>query len=258
MGNEIITNNLSFSYGKEKILKELNLVFNQNKFISIIGPNGSGKTTLLKLLLRLLKADKGEITLNGNNIKKYANKELAREIAYVPQKSEIDFEFTVYEIVSMGRAPYIKNLNRENQNDKLIIENAMKMTNTWKFREKYINCLSGGELQMVMIARAITQDTKIIILDEPISHLDIHHQVEIMNTLKKINKEKEALIITVLHDINLASQYSDEILLLKKGEIIAKGEPQKVINKENIKKVYNMEFLFLEHPNNKLPYILPV
>ncbi len=257
MAKIIETNNLSFSYGKEVILKELNIIFGGNKFISIIGPNGSGKTTLLKLLLRLLKSDNGEIKLDGSNLKKYTNKELAKEISYVPQKSEIDFEFTVYEIVSMGRAPYIKNLEKEAKKDKEIIENAMKMTNTWKFREKYINCLSGGELQMVMIARAIAQDTKIIILDEPISHLDIHHQVEIMNTLQKINKEKEALIITVLHDINLASQYSDEILLLNNGEIVAKGEPKKVITKENIKKVYNMEFLFLEHPRNKLPYILP-
>ncbi|EET85300.1 ABC transporter related protein [Clostridium carboxidivorans P7] len=156
----------------------------------------------------------------------------------------------------MGRSPHISRFQQESKEDYDIVENAMKITNTWHFRDKYINQLSGGEQQRVVIARALAQDTDIILLDEPISHLDIHHQIEILDTIKSLSKK--VTIIAVLHDLNLAAQYSDYLILVNKGSIAFQGTPEEVLIEENIKKVYDINMCMIKNPVTGKPYIIPI
>ncbi|MCT8978162.1 heme ABC transporter ATP-binding protein [Clostridium sp. CX1] len=248
--------NLDYSYEDKKILQDININFKENKFYSIIGPNGSGKTTFIKNLSKILEPKKNSILIEDKDIISYKNKELAKKVSTVPQNTILDFDFSALDIVLMGRSPYISRLQSENDKDMELVKNAMEMTNTWQLREKNISSLSGGEQQRVLIARALAQDTKIILLDEPISHLDLYHQVELLDTIKFLNRD--ITIITVLHDLNLAAQYSDEILLMSKGRIISQGSPEEVITKKNIKEVYNMDVHLLKNPSNGRPHIIPI
>lgn len=248
--------NLAYSYDDKDILKNLNIDFEENKFYSIIGPNGSGKTTFIKNLSKILEPKKNSILIEDKDIVSYKNKELAKKVSTVPQNTILDFDFSALDIVLMGRSPYISRFQSEKDKDIEIVKNSMEMTNTWHLREKNISSLSGGEQQRVLIARAIAQDTNIILLDEPISHLDLYHQVELLDTIKFLNRN--ITVIAILHDLNLAAQYSDYILLMNKGKIIAKGTPEEVVTKRNIKEAYNIDVHLLKNPSNGRPYIIPV
>lgn len=248
--------NLSFSYDKKQILNDINLSFNKGKFYSIIGPNGSGKSTLIKNLSKIIEPDHSTIFIDDEDICNLNNKKLARMMAVVPQNILIDYDFSVFDIVMMGRSPYKRRFEEFNAEDERIVEKYMKITDTWEQRDELITELSGGETQRVIAARALSQETDIILLDEPTSHLDIQYQIEFLNIFKKLRNEK--VIIVVLHDLNLASMFSDEIILIKDGKITAKGKPQEVITRENIKSVYNISVEILQNPISKCPYIIPV
>lgn len=254
----IVVRNLDWSYGQEKILDNINIKFEEGKFYSIIGPNGSGKTTLIKNISKLLEIKKESVFVNKCDLTKLSSKEFAKKISCVPQNTNIDFEFSVIDIVLMGRAPYLRRFQSESKDDLEIVKRAMEITNTWYLKDKRINEISGGERQRVIIARAIAQNTRIILLDEPISHLDIHHQVELLDTIRKLNEENNITVIAILHDLNMAAEYSDELILLSKGKIVAKGIPKEVLTKENIKQVYNIEINLIKNPVTKKPYIIPV
>ncbi len=256
MNFPVQVNNLSFSYGKDSVLKDLSLSFQKGKFYSIIGPNGSGKTTFLKNLSKLLDISKETVFINDQDAIKLSNKEISKNLALVPQNINIEYEFTAYDIVIMGRTPFKKRFEDYNEKDKEMVEKSMKLTSTWELRHKLITTLSGGEQQRVIAARALCQDTDIILLDEPTSHLDIQHQLGFLNIFKKL--KKDITVIAVMHDLNLASLYSDEIILLEKGKIIDKGEPARVITRENIKKVYNIEVDIIRNTSNGAPYVMPV
>lgn len=248
--------NLSFSYGNDSVLKDLSLGFEKGKFYSIIGPNGSGKTTFLKNLSKLLDISKETVFIHGQDVVKLTNKDISKDLALVPQNINIEYEFTAYDIVIMGRTPFKKRFEDYNEKDKEMVEKSMKLTSTWELKDKLITTLSGGEQQRVIAARALCQDTDIILLDEPTSHLDIQHQLGFLNIFKKL--KKDITVIAVMHDLNLASLYSDEIILLEKGKIIDKGEPSIVITRENIKKVYNIEVDIIRNTSNGAPYVMPV
>jgi iron complex transport system ATP-binding protein len=177
-------------------------------------------------------------------------------MAVVPQNILIDYDFSVFDIVMMGRSPYKRRFEEFNTEDERIVEKYMKITDTWEQRDELITELSGGETQRVIAARALSQETDIILLDEPTSHLDIQYQIEFLNIFKKLRNEK--IIIVVLHDLNLASMFSDEIILINDGKVTAKGKPQEVITRENIKSVYNISVEILQNPISKCPYIIPV
>ncbi|AKN33442.1 ABC transporter [Clostridium carboxidivorans P7] len=253
---EVKVHNLSCSFESNEVLHNININFEKNKFYSILGPNGSGKTTLLKKLGKTLESEKKTIFIENKDVIDFKNKALAKKLAVVPQNTILDFDFSALDIVLMGRSPHISRFQQESKEDYDIVENAMKITNTWHFRDKYINQLSGGEQQRVVIARALAQDTDIILLDEPISHLDIHHQIEILDTIKSLSKK--VTIIAVLHDLNLAAQYSDYLILVNKGSIAFQGTPEEVLIEENIKKVYDINMCMIKNPVTGKPYIIPI
>ena len=254
--NPIILNNLNFSYNEKHILKNINISFERNKFYSILGPNGSGKTTLLKNILKALPTTDKTIYIDAFDINNYKNKDLAKKMSSVPQNTNLEFDFTSFDVVLMGRSPHLKRFERESNKDYEIVREAMEITNTWHLKDKYINQLSGGERQKIIIARALAQESSIILLDEPISNLDIQNQIEIMDTLKFLNRD--VTIISVLHDLNLAAQYSDYILLLKNGEIFSKGTPEKVLNVNNLKYVYDVNTYIIKNPVTGKPHIIPI
>jgi iron complex transport system ATP-binding protein len=248
--------NLSFSYDNKEVLKDISLGFNKGKFYSVIGPNGSGKSTFIKNISKILSPRYKSIFIDNQDICSFSNKNLAKLMAAIPQNILIDYEFTAFDVVMMGRNPYKKRFEDFSFEDEKIVEKYMRATNTWELRDKFITELSGGEVQRVIAARALSQETEIILLDEPTSHLDIQYQIEFLNIFRSLKSDK--IIIAVLHDLNLASIFSDEIILINEGQVKAIGKPWEVINKENIKSVYNLLVEVLENPISKCPYIIPV
>lgn len=256
MSELIKTINLSFSYDKKVILNNISLSFEKGKFYSVIGPNGSGKSTFIKNISKIIAPNHKSVFIDEQDICSINNKDLAKVVAAIPQNILIDYEFTTFDIVMMGRSPYKRRFEDFNSEDEKIVEKYMKSTNTWTLKDKLITELSGGEVQRVIAARALSQETDIILLDEPTSHLDIQYQIEFLNFFKSLKSNK--IIIAVLHDLNLASIFSDEVILIKNGEVVDKGTPWEVISKENINHVYNLPVEIIENPISKCPHVIPV
>ena len=256
MGENISIKNLSFAYDKKVILDDITLDFNKGKFYSIIGPNGSGKSTLIKNISKTLGSKGKSVYIDDKDIYTLNNKTLAKIMAIIPQTTIIDYEFTVSEIVMMGRSPHKKRFEDFNTEDERIIKKYMEATSTWELKDKFITELSGGEAQRVIAARVLSQETDIVLLDEPTSNLDIQYQIEFLNIFKNLKTDK--IIIAVLHDLNLASIFSDEVILINKGQVVAKGTPWDVINEENIKNIYNIPVKIFENPISKCPHIIPI
>ncbi|WP_283624812.1 ABC transporter ATP-binding protein [Clostridium butyricum] len=244
---------------KEKyILNNISGRFKEGGFYGILGPNGSGKTSLVRHILRFIDVKHGLICLDNKDIKDYSRKELACSISFVPQNVNIDVSFTVYDIVAMGRNPYMKRFQDLSQKDRDLINHAMEVTNCAYLKDKAFLYLSGGEAQRVLVARAIAQDTKYLILDEPISHLDIRYQVELMETLKKLNEEENKTIIAILHDLNLSSAYCKEIFLMKDGKVYVEGSVKDVLTEENLKAVYDINFEIHKMKSKNSMFFIPV
>lgn len=242
MDNDILKiEGVSFSYNEELVLDKISFDIKKGEFLSVLGPNGSGKSTLLKLLNNIIRPDSGVIYLKSKDIKKYKLKDLAKEISWVPQNTFINYDFLVKDIVMMGRYPYKNILDKTNNKDIEIVNEAMNLTNTYQLRNKKINEISGGERQRVIISRAIAQNTDIILLDEPMSNLDINHQLEIMGFLKNINIKNNITIVIVIHDINLATRYSSQILMLNDKKVLSKGKPNEIITNKNLRDVYHID-----------------
>ncbi|HDN96176.1 MAG: hypothetical protein DRN29_03865 [Thermoplasmata archaeon] len=250
---KIKVKNVSFSYGSIKALENVSFEI-ENEFVGIIGPNGSGKTTLLNCMAGFLKSD-GCILINGKDINKLDRKKVAREIGIVPQIPNISFPLTVFDIVLMGRNPHKKMLEFMNEKDIKIANDAMEAVGIEHLADRTITELSGGELQKVIIARALAQQPNILLLDEPTAHLDIHHQIEILSLIKSLIG-KGITAIAVLHDLNLASCFCDKIILLNKGKIFAIGNVKEVITPDNIYTVYGIRVDILQHPKSKKPVII--
>lgn len=250
--------NLKFGYREDLVIKNISFDIKQGKFLSIIGPNGSGKSTILKLLNNIYYPKSAKILIEGKDIKSFKKRDLARRMALVPQYTIINYEFTVEEVVLMGRHPYKGRFERENKNDAEIVREALELTDTLYLKDRIITEISGGERQRVLIAKALAQEPSIILLDEPTAHLDINHQIEILNLLKKLNKEKGTTIVLVIHDINLGIRYSDEIIMLNKGEILGRGTPEQVITKDNIELAYNLKVAIDRNKHTNKIYLTPV
>jgi len=230
---------LNFRYNNRLILKDISLETKKGEILTLIGPNGSGKTTLLRCIMGILNPEKGEILIDGKKTSKIKRRELARRIGYVPQSELNNFPITVFDTVLMGRKPYL-NWNPSNKDLKIVSE-VLHLLGLKELALRDLNELSGGEKQKALIARAIVQEPEIMLLDEPTNNLDLRYQLEVLEIIKNIAKEKEISIIMTMHDLNLAPRYSDKLVMLKNGEIFSIGKPEQVITSRNIKSVYGVE-----------------
>lgn len=239
MGLNLEINNLAFSYTGNPVLNDFNLKVKFGEVLGIVGPNGSGKSTLLKCMNRILKTEKNTILIDNKDISTIGLKELAKVMGYVPQSSKNVFPFTVFDVVLMGRRPYIQwSLG---QNDREIVAKILEYLGIAHLGMRYFNELSGGEQQKVIIARALAQQPEIILLDEPTSSLDIRHQLEILCILRTLAERKHCSVIISMHDLNLACRFSDRLLLIKDGQIYSVGTPETVMTEENIEAVYGIK-----------------
>ncbi len=247
---------VKIGYGDTTIINNLDVEVPDGKVTSIIGPNGCGKSTLLKALSRLLSIKDGAIHLDGQSIHAQSTKEIAKKIAILPQSPEVADGLTVGELVSYGRFPHQKGFGRLTAEDKKEIDWALSVTGTSEFRHRSINDLSGGQRQRVWIAMALAQRTDIIFLDEPTTYLDICHQLEILELVQKLNKEQGCTIVMVLHDINQAIRFSDHLIAMKEGNIVANGTTQEVLTKDILEKVFNIDVVLDEDPRTGKPLLV--
>jgi len=234
-------NDLDFGYFKRNVLNNISFSVRSGEVLGVIGPNGSGKTTLLRCLRMALKPKRGSVSLDGEDITSWERPKIARYFGVVPQHTNISFPFTVLEIVMMGRIPHLKRMQGEGEQDVSVVKRAMKLTSIENLYYRYANNLSGGEVQRVIIARALAQQPKILLLDEPTSNLDINHQFETMKLIRNLARKENMIVIIISHDLNLSLRYCDKLLLLKEGLVYSHGRPEDVLTVDNIKKVYGVE-----------------
>lgn len=248
---------LNYSYGRKEVLKELSLDIDENKLTGIIGPNGCGKSTLAKNIIKYINGKFESFKIMDTDIRELTHKKIAQLISYIPQKSIIIPNISVFDYVLLGRFPLLKNSwDNYTKKDYEIVENNINLLNIKELRDRNIETLSGGELQKALLARALAQESKILLLDEPTSALDLNNAVEFMKILKNISVKKNISVIIIIHDLNLASLFCDSLIILKDGRFIEKGSPKEVINEENIKSVYNLDCKVCYNENDK-PYIIP-
>jgi len=250
-------NNVDAYYGSVKVLEHVDFSAAHGDFLGIIGPNGSGKTTLLRTISRILKPKIGTIILDNNDVMAMKDKEYSRKFAAVPQDTNVNFEFSTLDIVLMGRNPHLGRLELENESDIAIARRCMELTNCWHLAERPITELSGGERQLVIIARALTQEPTVLLLDEPTSHLDINYQLEIMELLKRLTAHEGLIVIAVIHDLNLAAQYCDRLVLLHDGKIISLGSQEDVLTAEHIKSTFGADVIVKLHALTNQCYLSP-
>jgi iron complex transport system ATP-binding protein len=254
MNSAIKTVRLTFAYKDKPVLDAISLSIEKGEMVGIIGPNGSGKTTLLKIFSAVLKG-RGEVKLNGKNIQTYGKRELSRLFAMVPQESQILFPYTVAEIVLMGRASYHSPLALEGEKDLEVARASMELTDCLSFADRYLHELSGGEKQRVIIARALAQEPQILLLDEPSAFLDLKHQVQIFELMRRLNRERGLTIVAALHDLNLAALFFPRLVMLREGKIYRDGIPKDVLTEETIAEIYGIKVRVERDPSNQSPQI---
>ena len=233
-------NGVSFSYGKQEVLKDISFAMKEGSVTTILGANGSGKSTLFYLMTKNLPLITGEILLEGKDIKRLKLKEFAKKVAIVNQTNSIQGDIQVEKLVGYGRTPFLSFLESKRTEDERLIDWAMEITNVKKYRGKPLSSLSGGQRQRVWIAMALAQNTKILLLDEPTTYLDIRYQLEILDLIRRLNREFGITILMVLHDVNQAIRYSDEVIGLKDGRIVAQGVPREVVSPEFMEEIYGV------------------
>ncbi len=248
-------NDVSFRYSDRPVLQHISFDIQPGEFIGLAGPNGSGKTTLLRLLVNLLKPSSGSIELDGLPLSKIPSRQIARRLAYVPQEHHSEFQFSVHEIVLMGRTPYLNTFGFEREEDFAVASEMMKLMHIDHLADHAIGDLSDGERQRAYLARALVQEADILLLDEPNAHLDIAHQIGIFSILKSINTKKPLTVVFVVHDLNLASLFSQRIVLLKDGFLEAVGKPDAVLTEKIISQVFSTGVAIDKHPAYDTPRV---
>jgi len=253
---ELEMQKVSLGYNHHPILRDLNLKVSPGEMVGLIGPNGCGKSTLIKALSHIINPMSGTILVDGRVISGISRRELARLVGVVPQIPLLPSTFSAFEIVLMGRNPHLGLFQSEGPRDWNLALQAMEKTATQLLSDRRVNELSGGEIQCLLIARALVQETKAILLDEPTANLDIGRQVEILDLMKDLCRTQNMTVLAALHDLNLAAQYCDRLVLIHDGHIHAEGKPSEVITNSNIKQVYGAENCVYTHPVNGLPIVL--
>lgn len=249
-------NELTIYYGQTRVVNEVSLVVSPGEIVALIGPNGAGKTSLVRGLSGVVKIDSGEIKYDQSDLSTLSAPERARILAVVPQVSYVGGAFTVEQAIMMGRTAYMSWLGKPSEEDFLQVEQAMQHTKTKELADRRIAELSGGEQQRVMLARALAQNTPLLVLDEPTNHLDLQHQGTILSLVKEQTVERGLAVLMVLHDLNLVSLFADKAALMVGGEVIAFGKPQDVLTDEIVNRAYQTEVEVIYHPETKVPIIL--
>ncbi len=249
---------VSGGYGREDIVTDVSLAVHQGDCVGVIGPNGSGKTTLLRLATRVLRPRTGGVYLKGCDIATLDRKAFCRSVAFVPQDIATDFSFTVMEQVLMGRIPHLKRLQPEGKRDSEIARGALTATDALRLADRSIDELSAGERQRVALAQALAQEPQLLLLDEPTAHLDIGHQVQVLDLLMKLKRNSSLTIIAILHDLNLASAYCNRIVLIDGGRVVKEGAPAEVLTYQTIEQVYKTVVLVEENRLTGKPNIVLV
>jgi iron complex transport system ATP-binding protein len=253
--SRLIMKNVSFSYLDDFSLRHIDLTVEKGEMVALIGPNGSGKTTLIKLAAGVLTPGHGEVLLDGASLKGLSRREIARKVAVVPQYFNVPFAFTVGEVVMLGRTPFIRALSGETEEDHSMSRRAMELAGIEQFSSRTFNQLSGGERQKAVLAMALAQGPRLLLLDEPTAHLDINHQVEILELVKGLNREREVTVVGAMHDLNLAALYFERLVLLKEGTIFAQGSPSAVLTEITIHDVFGASVHIDRHPSANVPHV---
>ena len=247
---------VDFSYYNGLVLRDVSLGLPEGDLMGLIGPNGSGKTTLLRVLSGLMAPRRGHVYLDGRNIREFSRREIARRVAVVPQELVTPFAFSAYEMVMMGRTPHVRPILGAGPRDRQVVMEKMELTVTSALAERPFNELSGGEKQRVIMAMALTQEPEILLLDEPTVHLDINHQVEILELIKRLNRQENLTVLATMHDLNLAALYFDRLILLDRGQVVANGSPAEVLCEESIRQVFQADVQVQEHPTRHTPQVI--
>lgn len=242
---------VSYSIQDQRILHEVSMQIREQQFVGLIGPNGSGKSTLLKNMYRLLKPENGTVLLNEQDIFKQSSKNIAKNLAVVSQETPVLFDFTVHDLVSMGRTPHKKLLELDQERDFQIVKDALNQTGITHLEKRSFSSLSGGEKKRVMVARALAQQAQILILDEPTNHLDIQHQLQLMDLIQTLH----LTVVAALHDLNIAAMYCDQIYVLQKGQIVCSGTPEEVLTPALLQDVFGVYADIQIHPLTGKPYL---
>ena len=247
--------NVSFSHGKNKVLSDIDLTIKSGAFYGLVGPNGSGKTTLLDLLSNHYQPQHGTIQLHGNDLCSFSTSVLARHLALVPQEFSLGFDFSVFDVVLMGRHPHIPRFANPTEHDLSMVDKALKQLDILGLKDRLVTELSGGEKQRVVVARALAQDTDVLILDEATSNLDIHHTIRIMKVVRQKTRTANVTVIAAIHDLNLASSFCDELIVLKDSRLFKKGAVSELITPKLIQEVFSVEANIVKDTQQSTPRI---
>jgi len=248
---------LSVAYGNTLAVEEVSLTVEANEILAVIGPNGAGKSTIIRAISGVLPIQGGKISIAGADLTRLSPAQRARRLAVVPQANSLPASFTVYHTVLLGRTPYLGWLGQASKHDHAHVRLALKRTQTMSLADRRVSELSGGEQQRVLLARALAQDTKVLLLDEPTTHLDLQHQSGLLNLLRQLVAQENLAVIMVLHDLNLASLYADRIAMLVSGRLKAIGLPKQVLTENNLAATYQVPIQVIPHPEYGNPLILP-
>ncbi|MGM0509910.1 MAG: ABC transporter ATP-binding protein [Thermoplasmatota archaeon] len=245
-------------YREKKVLKDISFEMDKGEFLGVIGPNGCGKSTMVRAVTDVIGIWEGDIKIADRLLGEYSRKKLARKVAVVPQNTYISFPFTVKDIVMMGRSPYLRRFENPKKKDFDRVNRAMKVTGTYRLKDRKISELSGGELQRVITARALSQSPELLLLDEATSHLDIGHKLEMMDIVNKMCKERGLSVLSIFHNLNLAARYCERMILIDEGRIHAMGKPEEVLTRSHLRAVYGIEAEVHENPRDGGLYITPI
>jgi iron complex transport system ATP-binding protein len=249
---------LTIGYGKHRVIRNIDLDVKLGEIVTIIGANGSGKTTVLKALSRNLKPESGGVYIDGREILDIDTKALARQLAILPQIHSVPDDFTVRDLVSYGRFPHLGFAGRLGKEDLHAVDRAIELTHLEGLQYRNVTTLSGGERQRAWVAMALAQEPEVLLLDEPTTFLDISHQFELLELIKKLNREMSLTIVMVLHDLNQAARYSHRLLVLKDGRIYRQGTPEDIITGELLADVFNIHAKIMRDPEYCCPYFIPI